>query len=262
MTERVTIEHVGSIAHVRLNRPEKKNGLDLEMFEAIIAAGVALTDHAGLRAVVLSGEGGCFCAGLDFMAFMAGGEEAQERLLNPRVGGANPAQRIATVWQEVPVPVIAAIEGVAFGGGCQLAAGADLRIAAPDARLSVMEIKWGLIPDMGITQTLMRLVRPDVLKELTWTGRVVEADEALAIGLITSIATDPVAAALALAETIASKNPQAQRASKAMFRAAHSLGPEAALTLETELQLPLLGSANQLEAVMANMQKRAARFED
>ena len=260
--QRVTVERTGAVAHVRLNRVDKRNGLDLAMFQGLIEAGEQLTAAPGLRAVVLSGNGGFFCAGLDFASFMAGGAEAQQYLLERHPSGANRAQRIATIWQEVPVPVIAAIEGVAFGGGCQLAAGADIRIAAPDARLSVMEIKWGIIPDMGVTRTLARLLRPDVLRELTWTGRIVEAPEALELGLLTRVTENPVTAALELAELIARKNPQAIRASKLMFERAYDLDQDAALALETELQLPLLGSPNQLEAVMANMAKRPPVFAD
>ncbi len=259
---RVRVERDGAIAHVILNRPEKRNGLDLGMFEAIIAAGEELLDMAGLRAVVLRGAGGCFCAGLDFLSFMVSGPEGREWLLERGASGANRAQRIATIWQEVPVPVIAAIEGVAFGGGCQLAAGADIRIAAPDARLSVMEIKWGLIPDMGITTTLARQLRPDVLRELTWTGRIVEGEEAERIGLVTRLADDPVAAATELATTIASKAPNSIRAGKALLRDMAGRTPREALELETELQLPLLMSGNQMEAVMANMEEREPVFED
>jgi len=259
---RVRIERDGAIAHVILNRPDKRNGLDLGMFEAIIDAGEQLLDASGVRAVVLRGAGGFFCAGLDFMSFMASGPEGREWLLERGDSGANRAQRIATIWQEVPVPVIAAIEGVAFGGGCQLAAGADIRIAAPDAQLSVMEIKWGLIPDMGITMTLAQQLRPDVLRELTWTGRTVQGDEAVDLGLVTHLADDPVAAATELAQTIASKSPHAIRAGKALLRDMAGRSPREALELETELQLPLIMGSNQMEAVMANMEGREAVYED
>ncbi|MCA9688675.1 MAG: crotonase/enoyl-CoA hydratase family protein [Nannocystaceae bacterium] len=253
----------GGVAHVRLNRPEKRNGLDEAMFEALVAAGIDLSKRTDVRAVVLSGEGSAFCAGLDFMSFMAAGEAGKERLLGrSHESPANLAQRAAYVWIEVPVPVIAAIRGPAIGGGCQLALAADVRLVAADARFSVMEIKYGLIPDMSITQTLPRLVRFDVASELIYTGRIVAAEEAVAIGLATRLVADPVAEAHALARAIAARSPEAIRAGKRLLREAHGLDPAAALRLETDLQLPLLGSRNQLEAVQAAFAGRPAEFVD
>jgi enoyl-CoA hydratase/carnithine racemase len=175
---------------------------------------------------------------------------------------ANLAQRVAWVWTEVPVPVLAAIHGPAFGGGLQIALGADLRYARPDAQLSVMEIKYGLVPDMSISKTLPRLVGIDVAKELTFTGRIVSGTEALALGLVTRVVDDPLATALETAREIASKSPQAIRAAKALFNEGPSMSPRDAFELETELQLALLGSPNQREAVMASFQSRAAKFDD
>lgn len=209
---------------------------------------------------MLAGEGAAFCAGLDFQSFMTTPNAPQ--ILLEREGVANLAQEVGWVWRELPVPVIAAIHGPCFGGGLQIALGADIRLAHPEARLSVMEIRWGLIPDMGITQTLLPLVRPDVARELTYTGRRVSGTEALALGLVTRVVDDPQAEAKALADTIATKSPHAIRAAKALFERAPALGVAEGLALETELQLPLLGSKNQLEAVQANMQKRAPVFDD
>ncbi len=262
MSQRVVVTTEAGVAHVQLNRPDKKNGLDAPMFEALVETGGALAAEPSVRAVVLSGAGGCFCAGLDFQAFMVGGDELAERLLGERVGPANLAQRAAWVWQELRVPVIAAIEGVAFGGGCQIAAGADLRVAAPGARLSVMEIKWGLIPDMGLTRTLLPLLRPDVLFELATTARVVTAQEALDIGLITRIDPDPVAAALETARAMAARNPDAVQRIKLLLQRARDLDTPGAFALETALQRQVLGHHNQLEAVMANLQGRAPLFHD
>ena len=262
MEDRVITEITDRVAHVRLNRPAKKNGLDLALFMALVDAGVDLMERKDVRAVVLSGEGGCFSAGLDFKAFMAGGRSLAAKLLDRGDGDANLAQRVAWVWQELQIPVIAAIEGVAFGGGMQIAAGADIRYAAPDARFSVMEIKWGIIPDMGITRTLATQVRPDVLRELVWTGRIVEAQEALALGLVTRVCDDPVAAALELAGQLTQKNPDAVRRSKGLLQQAPSLELRAALELESDLQRQLLGTPNQLEAVMANFQNRPPAFKD
>ena len=263
MTEqaRVLIDRDGAVAHVRLNRPEKRNGLDLPMFEQLIAAGRSLAEDKSVRCVVLSGEGPAFCAGLDFKSIMMADQAATEKLLE-REGVANMAQRIAWVWQELPVPVIAAVHGSTFGGGLQIALGCDMRYVHPDAQLSVMEIKWGLIPDMSITKTLPPLVGLDVAKELTFTGRRVSGQEALALGLATRVCDDPVGAALETAQLIASKSPEAIRAGKQLFNRAPQLPVRAAFELETELQLPLLRSPNQLEAIRANMMKQTPNFKD
>ncbi len=258
---KIQIEH--GIAEVLLNRPEKRNGLDVEMFEAIVAAGVRLKTEPGLRAVVLHGAGASFCAGLDFQAFMSGPAEVQAVLLaRPEGQPANVAQRVSWVWREVPVPVICAIHGHCFGGGLQIALGADIRYARPDAQLSVMEMKWGLIPDMGITKTLPPLVGLDVAKELAMTAEVIDGTEAHALGMVTRLSDDPLEEARSTARAIAKRNPHAIRAVKELFERAPQLDVHAAFKLETELQLPLLGSKNQLEAVMAGMQKRDAKFDD
>lgn len=263
MSERVITTVENRVAHVRMNRPEKHNGLDLGLFEGLVAAGVDLMGRTDVRAVVLSGEGPSFCAGLDFMAFMMTGDEGQQKMLRRDSGSpANVAQRAAWVWTEVPVPVIAAIHGACYGGGCQIALGADMRYVRPDARMSVMEIKWGLIPDMSITKTLPRLVGIDVAKELMYTGRVVSGEEARSLGLATRVCDDPVAAAMETALLIASKNPNAIRHGKRLMDEAPGLPVPAAFRLETALQIELLGSPNQLEAVKANMEKRDPAFAD
>lgn len=261
--QRVVVTTKDHVAHVRLNRPEKRNGLDLPMFEQIVAAARQLSNDKTVRAVVLSGEGKAFCAGLDWQAFMAMAAESSKLLVErPANDMANLAQRVATAWIECPVPVIAAIHGAAFGGGLQIALGADVRLVAPDAQLCVMEIRYGLIPDMGATLTLLPLVRPDVAKELLFTGRVVNAEEAVRIGLATRVEADPLAAALMMAETIAHHSPDAVRLGKQLVDRAPQLSPRDALVLETELQMKLLGSPNQMAAVMAAMSKSQPTFED
>jgi len=260
MSERVLVEVVDHIAHVRLNRPDKLNALDLPMFEAINAAGDRVAADPSVRAVVLSGEGRSFCSGLDFLSFVQSGQEGQDRLLGERVGPANLAQRVAWVWRELDVPVIAALHGHVYGGGLQIAMGADIRIATAEARLSVLEIKWGLIPDMGFTRTLMGTVRPDVLAEMTFTGAPMSGEAAVAAGLVTRLAEDPLAEALDLAKVIASKNPDAIRANKRMIREAPALSTAEAFELESALQIGVLGKPNQLEAVAANLQKRQPVF--
>lgn len=261
--ERVTVTVEAGVADVVLSRPDKRNGLDLAMFEALVAAGLRVAGDRSVRAVVLSGAGKAFCAGLDWAAVLAGGPELTARLLDRSADSpANLAQRACWIWAEVPVPVIAAVHGAAFGGGLQLALACDLRIAAPDAQLSVMEIRYGLIPDMSASKTLLRLVRPDLARELVYTGRVVTGEEAARLGLVTRLDPDPLTAARALARTIAAQSPQAIRAAKKLCDEAPELDTAAAFARETALQLPLLGSPNQLEAVGAALARRAPVFSD
>lgn len=267
MSDRVVVTAQDGVAEVRLNRPDKLNALDLPMFQALVEAGRGLARDRSVRAVVLVGEGRAFCAGLDFGSFqaMAGASRDNGPGLLSREGSESPAnlaQLAAWVWTEVPVPVIAAVHGVAYGGGLQIALGADLRLVAPDARLSVMEIKWGLVPDMSGTQTLRRLVRLDVAKELTFTGRVIEGAEAVELGLATRVEVDPVAAARALATEIAGKSPDAIRAGKRLLDASGVVSVAEGLQLEESLQRSLLGRPNQIEAVQANLGKRPPRFAD
>lgn len=268
MSERVSVSVQDHIADVRLNRPEKMNAIDNAMFVGLAEAAAAIAKDKNVRCVVLSGSGRAFCAGLDFASFMAmGGESSGNRtgntLLNrPEGSPANFAQQAAYGWTSLPVPVIAAVHGVAFGGGLQIALGADIRIVAPDAQMSVMEIKWGLIPDMTGTQTLRHLVRLDVAKELTFTGRIVSGTEAVEIGLATRTSAQPLEDALAMAREIASKSPDAIRAGKRLLNSSVALPLEDGLQLEEKLQLSLIGSPNQLEAVQANMAKRAPEFAD
>jgi enoyl-CoA hydratase/carnithine racemase len=232
------------------------------MFAALRATAGALGAERALRAVVLSGEGRAFCAGLDFLSFMkmSDGPHPTNLLARESARVTTLAQDAAWLWRELPVPVIAAVHGVAFGGGLQLALAADIRIATSDAQLSVMEIKWGLIPDMTGTQTLRHLVRQDVAKELTYTGRIVRGEEAAALGLVTRVSTTPLDDALALAREIASQSPHAIRAGKRLLDAAYLDVEAEGLRREAEEQRALLGSANQTEAVQANFEKRAPRF--
>ena len=267
MEDRVSISIADGIADVRLVRADKMNALDQAMFEALVAATARLSNEKAVRVVVLSGEGRAFCAGLDMGRFaamkdkggngVAGGESRD--LTRRTHGHANFPQQAVWGWRQLPVPVIAAIQGVAFGGGFQLALGADIRLMAPDARMSIMEIKWGLVPDMAGTPILASLVRDDILRELTYTGRIFSAQEALAYGLATRICDDPRAAAMEMAREISAKNPHAIRAAKRMLNNL-SVDAGAALLAESVEQQKLLGSPNQTEAVSANMEKRAPRF--
>jgi len=263
MDDRVSVSILEGIADVRLVRADKMNALDIPMFEALVAATERLAGEKGLRAVVLSGEGPAFCAGLDmgrFAAMKDGGGE--ERDLAMRTHGlANFPQAAVWGWRQLPVPVIAAVHGVAFGGGFQLALGADIRLLAADARMSIMEIKWGLVPDMAGTPILAGLVRDDILRELTYTGRIFSAREALGYGLATKVCDDPRAAAFELARQIAGRSPDAIRAAKRLLNNL-SVDPAAALLAESIEQMKLMGSPNQLEAVRANIERRPPRFAD
>jgi enoyl-CoA hydratase/carnithine racemase len=259
--ERVTIDIDEHIAVVTLARPEKHNALDLPMLDAIIAAAGRLRRESGVRAVVLHGAGKSFCSGLDFPAVVAaGGLEAFTGILDEP--SPNYFQRAGHGWIELPAPVIAALHGNCFGGGLQIALAADIRIAAPDARLSVMEGRWGLIPDMSITRTLPRLVGIDVAKELTYTARTISGQEAAALGLVTRLADDPFEAAMALAREIAGRSPDAVRRAKRLFNEGWAGTADQTLALEAKLQGELIGTANQLAAMTAAMTKQAPLFTD
>ncbi|KAF0969769.1 Short-chain-enoyl-CoA hydratase [Gordonia sp. YY1] len=250
------------VATVTLNRAEKHNALDPAMFDALLEVTGELAADRRVRAVVVHGDGKSFCSGLDISSL--GGEGLGGSLLErDDADRGNHAQRVSLDWRRVPAPVIAVLHGNCFGGGLQVALGADIRYATPDARLSVMEVKWGLVPDMGITQTLPGLLAADVAKELTFTGRILSGAEAHEVGLVTGIADDPLARAMTLAHEIAAKSPHAVRAAKRLYDETWSgVDPAAALLLESTLQVELMRSPNQLEAVRAGMSGREPRFAD
>ncbi len=264
MTESVKLARNGAIATVTLNRPDKMNALNLDLMHALVETGESLGSQPGLRAVVLRGAGGVFCAGLDISAMgqIAAFAAREGGILRRSHGTSNLFQRVSTLWGDLPVPVIAAIDGYAFGGGLQIALGADIRVAAPGAKLSVMEAKWGLVPDMGGMVAMRRLLRGDVMARLTYTAEVFEAPAALNWGLVTELAEDPQARAEALAEEIAARSPDAIRAAKKLLRAATHLDDAALLLEEARAQEGLIGKPNQMEAVMAGFEKRPANFTD
>jgi enoyl-CoA hydratase/carnithine racemase len=261
-SDRVQIDVADHVATVTLARPDKHNALDIAMFEGITDAASTLREDPGVRVVILHGDGPSFSSGLDVMGVMAGAQ-GLDGLLDPLRGEVpNWFQRAAYDWIRLPVPVIAAVHGACFGGGLQIALAADIRIATPDARLSVMEVKWGLVPDMSITRTLPRLVGIDVAKELTYTGRVFSGEEALRLGVVTHVSEDPLRSARELATGIAAKSPHAVRGAKRLFDEAWTQPAEQSLALEAEIQLALVGSPNQLAAVTAGMTKQAGEFAD
>ncbi|WP_170435256.1 crotonase/enoyl-CoA hydratase family protein [Ruegeria arenilitoris] len=257
---RVSVEYRNPIAHVTLTRGDKMNALDDAMIKAILAAGqeVAASDA---RAVVLSGEGKSFCAGLDMASFAAmAHKDPTEWLMTRSHDDANEMQELALIWRRVPVPVICAIQGVAYGGGLQIALGADIRIAHPDAKLAVMEMKWGIVPDMGGMVLLPKLVRSDVLRMLTYTARPIGAAQAADWGLVTSLSDDPLTEAIALAEDIAGKSPSAIRAAKRLIEVAETKSRAEVLLAESAEQVELIGKPDQMEVVMAQMQGRKPEF--
>lgn len=261
--DRVSIDLADNgVAQVRFTRGDKMNALDGAQFEAVLEAGQALREMKGLRVAVLSGEGRAFCAGLDLSSMAAGGSNPQAKLVDRTHGNANRAQEAAMTWRKCPVPVIAAVHGVCFGGGLQIASGADIRVVHPATRMAVMEMKWGLVPDMGGYALWRGLVRDDTLRELTYTNREFSGEEALGLGFATMIDDDPLARATALAETIANKNPDAIRGSKRLFKVMQEQGEDAILLAESREQDGIMRTPNQVEAVMAEMEKRPPRFAD
>ena len=261
--DRVSIDLADNgVAQVRFTRGDKMNALDGAQFEAVLEAGQALREMKGLRVAVLSGEGRAFCAGLDLSSMAAGGSNPQAKLVDRTHGNANRAQEAAMTWRKCPVPVIAAVHGVCFGGGLQIASGADIRVVHPATRMAVMEMKWGLVPDMGGYALWRGLVRDDILRELTYTNREFSGEEALGLGFATMIDEDPLAKATALAETIANKNPDAIRGSKRLFKVMQEEGEDAILLAESREQDGIMRTPNQVEAVMAEMEKRPPCFAD
>jgi enoyl-CoA hydratase/carnithine racemase len=266
MADRVVLTVADGIAEVRLNRADKLNALDPAMFEAIADTVARIATDPSVRVVVLSGEGEAFCAGLDVerMAASAGGDTILPfpDLTKRTHGIANFVQHTVWAWRELPVPVIAAVHGVALGGGFQLALAADVRYVAPGTRLGLVETRWGLVPDMAGMQLVRGLVREDVVRELIYTARIFSAEEAVALGFATRLVADPHAAALVTAREIAARSPDAIRAAKRLLNQAMPDGAEAMLIAETEEQRRLLGSANHAEAVRASFEKRAPVFVD
>ncbi|WP_420013816.1 crotonase/enoyl-CoA hydratase family protein [Tateyamaria sp.] len=262
-TPRVSVTYENHIAHVRLTRPDKMNAVDQAMIDAVIAAGLEVAE-SDARVCVISGEGKGFCAGIDVGSLGAMIGKDPDDLLMPRSHGngtTNQWQEVAMVWTRVPMPVIAAVHGVCYGAGLQLALGADIRIAAPDAKLAVMEMKWGIVPDMGGMVLLPRLVRGDVLRKLTYTATPIDARQAQTWGLVTELADDPLSAALELAEMLTQKSPSALRAAKALIGFAETNDADAVLLEESRAQAALIGRPHQMEVVAATFQKRAPKFD-
>jgi len=277
--DRVTISVVDGIADVKMNRADKRNALDNAMFTSLNAAGEYLKKLDGLRVVVLSGDGASFCAGLDFSSFAQMAEagakaNAADNKADNKAGEkpdmnagvmvdgriTHMAQQVCWVWQEVPVPVIAAVHGHALGGGIQIALGADIRIVHPDTQLSVREVHWGLIPDMTGTLMLSRLVRPDIVKNLVFTARVFSGHEAHEMGIATQLSQDVHADAMTMAREIAGRSPEAVRGAKKLINLLANSGAAEQFAAERETIGRLIGTANQAEAVISHFEKRPPNF--
>ncbi len=273
--DRVTISIVDGIADVKMNRADKRNALDNAMFTSLSAAGEYLKTLDGLRVVVLSGDGASFCAGLDFSSFAQMAEagaadkkhdkksdEKSDMNAGAMVDGriTHMAQQVCWVWQEVPVPVIAAVHGHALGGGIQIALGADIRIVHPDTQLSVREVHWGLIPDMTGTLMLSRLVRPDIVKNLVFTARIFSGHEAHEMGIATQLSNDVYADAMTMAREIAGRSPEAVRGAKKLINLLANSGAAEQFAAERATIGQLIGTANQAEAVMSHFEKRPPNF--
>ena len=264
MSERVNIEIADHVATVTLSRADKRNAVDFAMFDGLMGAAATIADDKSVRAVVLHGDGPDFCAGIDISTFAGEGIGGTigDRMKPRSPAGANYYQGAAMCWRELPVPVIAAIQGSAFGAGFQIAMGADMRYGAPDTRMSIMEIKWGIIPDMSFTVTLPHLVREDRVRELCYTGRVVDAEEARAFGLLTDLTDQPLERASQVAAEIAGKSPDAIRAIKRLVNSTWRGDTATSLAMEAELQMAVMAGPNQKEAAMANFEKRPPAFRD
>ena len=270
MTDRIKVEIDGGVAHVLLNRPEKKNALDGDMFEGLRAAARDIAKNPSVRAVVLSGAGDSFCSGIDLSNFsdMASGglsvesDSVKAAVADKSTDGANSAQQLAWQWQELPIPVIAAMSGVAYGGGLHIALGADIRIVAPDARIAFVEISWGLVPDLSGTQALRRLVPLDLAKKLIFTGETISGERAVALHIATELSDRPLETAFALARTIAERSPEAIREAKKLLNTSGLVPLAEGLANEMAASSKLMGSRNQIEAVMSKLEKRAGHFSD
>lgn len=264
MSDRVTITEENQVAIVTLSRPDKRNALDLAMIEGIVEAGLELAKRKDIRAVVLTGDGEAFCAGLDLaaMPLIAQAAMSDGGFTQRTHGISNLFQAVAMVWAELPQPVIAAVHGYSFGGGFQLMLGADIRIADPATKFSVMEGRWGLVPDMGGMVLMRRLAREDIIRKVTYTAQVFSAENALAWGFITDVSDTPLDSAKALAHDVAAQSPDAVRSAKKLITDTEQTNWHDTLILESKAQEALVGQKNQMEAVMAGIQKRPAKYTD
>lgn len=252
MSERVLLEYQNDVALVTLNRPDKYNGLDMPMFEGIVKVARQLRKDRKIRAVILRGEGKAFSSGLDVKTVSKNPLNFARLLLKPGLKIANLAQDVSYLWRQVPAPVIAVTHGFCFGGAFQIALGADFRFTTPDCEFSIMEAKWGLIPDMGITTTLPELIPIDLAKELTMTARRFSGEEAKAMGLVSRVCDDPMSEALAFVDELRQRSPDAVAATKLLYNNAWRADDATGLKWETKLQRKIIARYNQRAATSQN----------
>lgn len=268
MSDAVQLSVTNGVADLRLNRPDKLNAVDEAIMTGLHAAITDIHNDSNVRVVVISGNGKGFCSGLDFSNFgaMLSGELTAEGVadaydeLSP--AGANQAQQLGWAWQELPVPVIAAVHGAALGAGLNIALGADIRIVHPETKMGFVEITFGLLPDMSATQSLRRLVGLDRCKDLIFTGRKFTGQQALEYGLATELSDDPLTTALEMAASIAKRNPDAVRKGKQLLNNSALVSVRDGLIEESNCSRSLMGTPNQLEAVMSTFEKRESQFTD
>jgi len=259
INDRISIDFRDHTAVVSLSRPEKFNGMDLEMMQALLAAARRVRKARDVRAVVLRGEGEAFCSGLDFARVMGRPARVLTRFF-AFWRKDNFFQRVCLAWRDLPVPVIAVTHGYCFGAGMQLALACDFRFSAPACEYSIMELEWGIIPDMSASVTLRELVPSDVAMELAMTGRKFGADEALELNLVSRIEEQPLDAALAFAEDLARRSPDAITGIKKLFRSTRTGSERSALRRERWLQTKVMLGGNQREAMRAKREKREPVF--
>jgi len=248
------------IARVRLTRPDKLNALTLQTLDELAATAHSLRDDRTLRAVVLSGEGRSFCAGLDFASVLSRPTGIAAAFAPRPWRGTNVFQEACWAWRRLPVPVIAAVHGHCYGGGLQIALAADFRFASPESEWSVLEGRWGLVPDMTGIRSLVELVGIDTAKRLTMTAQMLSGKEAHDLGLVTELAADPAEAAMAFAAELATRSPDALAAAKRLFDRSWTASPRATFRRERAEQLRLLLAANTKAARKAAFGKIAPVF--
>ena len=261
MPSTLTCRVEGGVAQVRLNRPDKLNALTLDTLEDLVATARDLDRDRTLRGVVIAGAGDSFCAGLDFATVLKNPPRVARSFVPNPWRGTNLFQEACWAWRRVPVPVVAAVHGHCYGGGLQIALAADLRFTTADAQWSVLEAKWGLVPDMSGIQALSQQVRMDVAKRLTMTGEVVSGERAVDLGLASEVHADPVAAATAFIEQVATRSPDAVAATKRLFGRTWSSSDRRTFARERIEQAKLLATKNTTIAREAAMKRAVPAFD-
>ncbi|KHL11082.1 enoyl-CoA hydratase/carnithine racemase [Mumia flava] len=257
---RVLLDIDGPIASVRLNRPDKLNGVDLALLHELIAVSRTIRADRSVRAVLLSGEGRSFSAGLDFGSVMSDRTRMWRGFVPNPLSGQNLFQHACWTWRELPVPVVAVVRGHCYGAGLQLALAADFRFTTPDAKWSVLEAKWGLVPDMSGTASLRELVGGDVARRLAMTGEVIDGTTAHGYGLATGVADDPAVPARDLVDAILTRSPDSVAATKSLLNRTRHARVRTAFAIERRLQLAMFRAKNTAAAQKAGAKGETPAF--